>query len=157
MTSGFVWRVKGVYTQPDDGAESFFSPGAERHFECLVITHDPQAHDVPALAFEMRIGGQEHWERYNAQVTSMKLLGWAQGSREEAAVSTEPPKVELWSKTAPWDSVSWMAKFSWKVSAQEVAESAAAVISTLTEELAALGAFMCDECKSAWDAREEDI
>ena len=87
MSCGFVWRVKGTYTQPDEGGElpGFFTAPYEVNFECLVITLDPQALDVPALALEMRIGGREHWDRYNAQVTSMKLLGWAQGEREEVA------------------------------------------------------------------------
>jgi hypothetical protein len=82
MSSGFVWKVKGVFTPPNND-DKFFSALTERHFECLVITNDPQAHDVPALALEMRIGEQEHWESYNAQVTSMELIGWAQGKRED--------------------------------------------------------------------------
>jgi hypothetical protein len=81
MSCGFVWKVKGTYTRPEVLNEDFEVPDIV-DFECLVLTLDPQAHDVAALALEMRIGPRAHWERYNAQVTSMKLLGWAQGEKE---------------------------------------------------------------------------
>ena len=78
MYGAFVWRVKGSYTPPDDGGD-IYGPIPEKTFECLVLTKDPQAGDVASLALEMRIGEQASWGRYNAQVTSMKLLDWAQG------------------------------------------------------------------------------